>query len=431
MSDWGSGGRDFERALARGGLRSALGDHAGRDEDVPAITHYGKLVTVDFRHSYYGSRGQACSDLTVSPTAATKGLIRSLGLILRAGPAGFSVLFDAARGDMLLRYLEQHARGKGPEHRHWTRMSFAISVHNPQFVNMTDLPERINPLTDNFYLSNQRATGDAADALLDPSGFEEGRKVPVFPQTFTIRVPRGGKARIRDLARRIVWSWPAVHAGSRPAPALTGPESTVEVNLVRLPEDRYDLTIEDAGGEVVTRSRFLYTTTSPVPLFFVDLLLTNPTGSAPGIYPVLRGAGGEPAQIAPVHYRLQFEARAPQWCYFVVLPGGDARFTDVRLEALSPRGVEFFGPVAVDLPTGKPALMFGSTAPIPLADRSTVDLRLWGRRGRSAEREVLVARMPVASPEGVRPMRRAEYHGLPGEPKSRVATTRSDVYVYV
>src|SRR3954469_16912646 len=66
---------------------------------------YDRLMRVSFRHSYYNRSDDACTDLSVRPTAFTRRLMQSIGLLFRDEGTAFSVLYDTNRADALIAYL--------------------------------------------------------------------------------------------------------------------------------------------------------------------------------------------------------------------------------------------------------------------------------------------------------------------------------------
>src|SRR6185503_630680 len=126
-----------------------------------AKTRYDVLARVDIRHEYYehGEDGR-CFDFAIAPTVDTAILLDSLGLIFRYDGAGFAVLYDWYRQASLKRYLQMQGGKVNSSDRsiqYWTRLSFVLTLKNPLFVNVTDMPMRVNPLNQNFYFTNQEA----------------------------------------------------------------------------------------------------------------------------------------------------------------------------------------------------------------------------------------------------------------------------------
>jgi hypothetical protein len=154
------------------------------------------------------------------------------------------------------------------------------------------------------------------------------------------------------------------------------------------------------GRPVRPSHTVLYTLADPIPIAFVDLLFTNPTGDAPGVYPV-RDLFSPAARIQPTDYALDFGARACTWVYDVAPRSARQPLEGLRIEGPSP--VRFAGPVDVRLADGRPAYRFRSEMPLALAQQPRIELRLLGRRAPVGLDAVLMDRLPAASAGQVEP----------------------------
>jgi hypothetical protein len=174
----------------------------------------------------------------------------------------------------------------------------------------------------------------------------------------------------------------------------------VSLDFGGLPEDEYFIDkIGYDGRPVRPRQTVLFTLADPIPIAFVDLLFTNPTGAPAGVYPV-RGLFSADARIVKAEYVLRFDARSCTWIYDVV-PRDGRPLDALRIEA-SP-SVPFSGPVDVRLADGSPAYRFRSEEPLALLQQPRVHLRLEGRSTLVGRDGVLIARLPAASPQAVEP----------------------------
>ena len=93
-------------------LPSRRAEPAGAGAQRPRKFSYERLMQVSVRHSYYNAARGECADFDISPTPTTAVLMRDLGLLYRYEGAGFSVLYDETRKDVLLNYL---ARQRVPD----------------------------------------------------------------------------------------------------------------------------------------------------------------------------------------------------------------------------------------------------------------------------------------------------------------------------
>ena len=385
-----------------------------RDRDRDARPgRYARLMQVDIRHGYYAGSGTGdeCPDFAARPTPPTSGLMRALGLLFRPEPAGFSVLYDVARADGLFWYLRQHGTppdGVG-ERQHWTRLSFVLSLTNLRFVNFTNIPVQTNPNSRNFYFTNQDAHhADGGRIVLTHSDHVDGRTLPVVGPQVRVETPEGVfEVLARDIAGETVITVPRCvsQPSSPPSPPVC--RNFVFLDFSTLPEDKY--TIETIGSASLPRE-ILYTVAAPVPLCFIDLLLTRPTATATGIYPVRDLYPETATTIKPLRYELRFEARATYWRYYIQ-PPPHQQLEDLAIETMGPNPpVAFAGPVPVRLVNGGLAYRFVSEEALVLQRRSPYRFRLKGRRAMRTVSgdDVLAQRLAVASTEQVVPQREAD-----------------------
>jgi hypothetical protein len=421
-----------------GGAGMAAPDPEPGDEP---RTRFAQLARVAIRHTFYNAAGEECRDFDVRPTRYTAALLRQMGMLLKTRPDGFSVLYDTRNTGRLLSYLRGEVNGFGA----WTRMTFLLSLRNPDFVSFTNIPIGTNPSLENFYLSNREAHGWKGATLLNPgSQVTAAQLVPVTGSQLVEYVDHTVvRVKVRALSGATVLCKPrcVTARGARStlpdqmvccddeAPGRThttgGPEDTepcdegpgeqrctdvLYFDLSTLPEDWY--TVEKVGvdGPIGPHSHHLYTSLYPMPLCFLDLLFSNPDGGRGGVYPVTLGTNGG-GRVTPVEYTLRFTGRSTWWSYYVVPRDPAAELSELRVEQNDDGPgrpgaptARFLGPCRVVLPGGQRAWRFLSSTRLPLEQRSTLSLRLSGRVAPMTHTEVLVARLPVASPRQVLPM---------------------------
>lgn len=376
-------------------------------------TRFAELARVTIRHTFYNAAGEECRDFDIRPTGYTAALLRQMGMLLKTRPDGFSVLYDTMRADRLLSYLRGEVNAFGA----WTRMTFLLSLRNPDFVSLTDVPVGTNPSLENFYLSNREAHRWKGATLLNPGSRVTGAQlVPVtggqlveYVDDTVVRV------KVRALSGETVLCKPrCVTAKAEPCDEGPGERRCVDAlyfDLGTLPEDWYMVEKVGVEGPIPPGAHYLYTSLYPMPLCFLDLLFSNPDGGRGGVYPVTLGTKGGRPGVAPVDYTLRFARRSTWWSYYVVPRDPAAEMSELRVEQNDdgPEGpgaptARFLGPCRVVLPGGQRAWRFLSSTRLPLEQRSTLSLRLSGRVAPMTYTEVLVARLPVASPRQVLPM---------------------------
>lgn len=380
----------------------------GGDADAPRPRrlYYERLAQVLIRHTYYNASADSCPDFDISPTPTSAALMGDLGLLFRHEKTGFSVLYDVSRTDVLLDYLARQGREKN---QCWTRLSFALTLNNPYFINFTDVPIDVNPSAQNFYFTNREARADGGRVVLNAGeGVAGGELLKVAPSQVALRVGADvTEVLVTDLSGEEVIRQPGCTPVSPPEggrSALPAPDSCVVfLDFSGLPEDKYF--IEIVGSETGIKFPVLYTVPSPAPLCFIDLFFTDPDGSAEGVYPV-RDLYTPERKIVTVSYELGFRARATTWNYFIVSQPQGEPFEELRIETVSEPPVKFAGPCRVLLPNGADAYRFSSAEGLLLQQQSGYRFRLLGRRGLMMNEGVLVGTLPVASSRQVTPLSR-------------------------
>jgi hypothetical protein len=410
---------------------------------------YKRLMQVTIRHTFYNASGNLCPDFTIAPTTASAELIASMGLLFKGEGTGFSILLDQFQNKKFLDYLRRQAQpGSGV----WTRLSFELSVKNPNFVNFTDMPMGTTPAMGTFYLSNTTAqTKKNGDIRLNTGPLT--RKEPVrltgSQYAYYLGNPDSHRVVVRDISGAIVLCEPVYWPknDSRTPSCFTTPEpdagapvrrNPVYLDFSLLPEDKY--VIEECANmtgdcETVLDNEVVYAF-SGTPMFFIDLLFTNP-GLSTGVYPVENLSSAQ-AKIVPTQYYLDLHHRSTTWNYYIVSTG--AKLTQLKIDTIapqSPQSVTFTGPTSVQLPNSQNASLFVSDSAVPLQEQSVYNFQLTGRAGGLEMKDgVLLNRLPVASSQQVIPRISDYATGGPGGVSGRKQSLQkeknfSDIYVYI
>lgn len=381
----------------------------------PRQFFYQTLMRVAVHHTYYNSSGFLCPDFGFTPTPASAALMTKLGLIFRAEETGFSVLYDEIRSADLLQYLRRQANEKGEV---WTRLSFQLPLESDYFVNLTEIPITTDASRENFYFSNQRAHPWEGLLLLNPGRRADERQLlPVVPGQLPVPAEIEGQmidtVEVYDIAGDRVLCVPRCVTNEaarfkRPEDLTCCDKGTdqctnpIYVNFASLREDRYTLALLDGAGDpIVEPTNVLWTSFYPMPLCFIDLLFTSPTGRKPENYPV-RGLFSDDPEIVTTDYTLRFERRSTLWNYYIV-PPGPGTLADLYIENLSPFPVEFVGPCKVFLADGREAFRFLSKQRLPLQEQPECNFRLRGKHKHWPHERTLVDRLPAASSQQVLP----------------------------
>jgi len=416
------------------------------------VYRFERLMTVSIRHSFYNASDELCPDFRIQPTAASADLMESLGLLFRDEGSGFSVMLDKRRQPGFLAYL----RNQPPSSSQggvWNRLSFALAVRNPVFVNITDMPIGTACGGGAFYISNMTARQTRRGTIrLNPGTLKPEAQIPVTGSQYrwVVKDPMARSVVIRDISGAIVACepvyWPRE---SREQPQCPGPDpatagverrDVVFLNFSAVPEDKYQ--VEECGpagatGDSLASADIIYTFSGPPPLFFIDLLFTNP-GISTGVYPVENLDDEQQTTVTPTQYQMEFRHRSTVWNYYVVTTG--APLSHLQIESVAQRTgrppVTFSGPTRVLLPDSKRADLFVSDTAIPLQEQSASNFQLLGRAGGLELRNgVLMNRLPVASSQQVIPHNSDYATGKQDEDGETAADSPkhdfSDIYVYV
>ncbi|HVG43233.1 MAG TPA: hypothetical protein VM890_00845, partial [Longimicrobium sp.] len=334
------------------------------------------------------------------------------------------VLYDALRKDQLISYLAARRTDRGA----WTRLSFLLSLRNPYFVSISDLPIDTHATTRNFYLTNRQAhrRGKKMVLLTPGTRVTAAELKPVTGGQLVQPVtPAVEAVQLLDLSGAPVLTEPCckpVPVLKNGEPVMKGGEPVTEMKCTdrvfldfsTLPEDLYTVQETYVDGRATNLGDWLYTSLFPMPLCYVELLFSDPDGAPTGVYPVELPPPGQTTggTVAPggVDYTLRFTRRETWWSYYVMPQAPKGELHDLRIEHLPEPGsgadprVRFLGPCKVRLPGGRRAWRFLSACPLPLEQRSRLHLRLHGRTARMTRAGVLVDRLPVASPQQVLPI---------------------------
>lgn len=402
--------------------------------------YYQRLMQVTVRNTYYPAPHES-NDLRAAPTVTTAALMRSLGLLFRDEPAGFSILYDANREEELLGYLRRNATNG----QYWSRLSFQLQLVNPYFVNFSRIPTNLDPTEKNFYFSNELAHRRNTVVFLNKHRYvTSAETVKTVPVQFPVYVRPGvAEVRVLDIAGNVVLCQPRCvpaglaeimvpstitcrdvknffAAGSDKCREKWVCRSTLYLDFSSLPEGLYVVQEVTRLNKVISERRVLFTATGQY--CFVDLLFAEPEPDHGGVYPV-RDLSATSGTVVPVQYELSFKRRTTYWRYYVVLPQKrEAR--GLRIATEPPDAWTFCGPYKVIVGQATPAFMFVSESPLPLTRQPPARFILQSSDG------TLMESMPVASVQQVLPEADS---GPGGDPPRYGPRFRdySDIYVNV
>ncbi len=397
---------------------------------------YERLMQVVLTHRFFNLHGQNGLGLVVSPTSATKGLMRSLGLLFRPDPMGFSVLLQRSNSNRLLEYLKLQRQEGGD---FWSRLSFQVSFDNAYFSNFTDMPIEFLSTKEMFYLSNTVAVatpGGPAD--IHNGALTKSLEVPVTTSQYSVTVqdPAVTEVVAVDLSGNVAARSPVVW----PSGGGVAPSSVIAyLDFSQSPEGKYEMQERSSGSPATSKSvgSAIYSFSTPTPTIFLDLLFAQPTGVTTGVYPVTDPGGGASPVVTSTEYFVDLDCRSTVWNYYIVSTGETLGGLQIENFSTGPSsGATFDGPTPVTLPNGQLASWFVSTQPLQLQEKSSYAFRLLGNVGGPRTKNgVLMSRLPVASVRQVIPRQSDFATNSQSSPalKAKGANDQnySDIYVYV
>lgn len=387
--------------------------------------YYQRLLRLTLRHGYYNESDGLAPNFSITPTHFTARWMADVGLLFEPELSGFSVLYDEARQDLLLRFLARQAvlDPGSPE----LRLSFVAALKNPYFINFTRMSIADNPAERNFYYSNEELSGGGS--VGSGEGLEIARltaqgpfevvstqvAVPIEPE----RLPEVAAVQLVDIADRVVQCHPrcplpqtvehlkpllALQCGDLEYLPTACDNDTVFLDFGLLPEGRYRMQEIDPQGQILTDSApVLFTEAYPQPFAFLDLFLAD-SGAVPGTPTPGFPVASDFSTIEAVSYEVDFEPRSTIWRYHVV-PRPQAELTDIVIEQIDPERapfpVTFTAAEQVPLAGGGWAYRLQSEQELDLRQESPWRFRLTAWRGES---ELSLERLPVASVEQVSPL---------------------------
>ncbi len=385
-----------------------------------------KLFSVTVTHNYYTLNHGLCSDFAIRPTPTTASLMLSLGLILRSEEAGFSIFIPQERQQDLVSYLRQNIQTEDPGSGYWERLTFSMQLINPLFVGITALPIDIKTSQGNLYACNIQAHQNESSAVRLPSGNFVGSEslYPLVGNEFTLTLPATtAKVTVLDIS------------GATAAPAEGSPPITISqsgtkkyalLNLDGLPYDLYTITAWDANNQSLNESGYprkvLYVAPQPDALVLVNILFTQPTPSAAGIYPIpsLFDPDDDLSAWQAVTYQLPFNARSTYWQYFIVSQNSLGELSNLEIHGAGSQFQQTTVPTP--LPDGSMAMVFTTAKALPLRQKSPQHFQLKGLRRdvHGQENAIVIGRLPVAASTPVWPA-----------PDEQPISGLSEIFVYV
>lgn len=350
----------------------------------------------------------------------------SLGLILRSEEAGFSIYLPQERQQDLISYLRKNIQTEDPGSGYWERLTFSMHLINPLFVGITALPIDVKTTQCNSYACNIQAHQDASsEARLSSGDFVGSESLyPIVGEEFTLTLPATtAKVTVRDISAATV----VPPQGAPPiAISQSGTNKYALLNLSGLPYDLYTVTAWDSNSQPINESGYprkvLYVAPQPDALVLADILFTQPTPSAAGVYPIpsLFDLKDDLSTWQTIAYQLPFNARSTYWKYFVVSQNSLGRLEDLEIQGAGTKFQQERMPTP--LPDGSSAIVFTAAEALPLRQKSPQHFQLKGQRRdvHGQENAIVIDRLPVAANTPVWPA-----------PDEQPISGLSEIFVYV
>lgn len=365
----------------------------------PRKYQYETLTQVDIFNTFYNESGDKCEDFRIYPTATTQSIVNSLGLIFRETSTGFSVLYDSTREAGLIKYLK--SRGTGIDDcQYWSKLSFIVALHNPLFVNFTDLPFNVDLTARNIYLSNETAHQENDEIILNKNDYVSPRHedfIEIIPTKYAVAsvIHNNGKSfkatrvTVTNVSGEIVLSVPNKSDKNTDPKNIDTKKpddipNIVYLSFATLPEGLYTISwLENTGEDrnknevekIIFEKRVIYTTAYPTSLCFIDLFFSRPTQDSTGIYPIEFNSKND--LITSVSYHLKFKARDIHWVYRIV--SASQPVENMRIKSDGRNEINFHGPTQSPISTGETAWSFVSDRVIAMRERSPLRFKLVDR----------------------------------------------------
>ncbi len=322
-------------------------------------------IRLALRHDYYAHADDG-EPFRVVPARDTVASLRDHGILVRTSREDVVVLRDTARR-MHLQRPDAHAD--------W--IAFLVYGADAAFASVSDVDMPVGRARDCLYFTNL-ASGTLAVSGVALQAALLTERLPILARPMLVPVAPGQRVDVLS------------HGGDTmmalTAPGMSGERSPIrydaaagraQIDLLGLPAGRYVVRVDAAP---VTAGLVL--NADAVPAAFLELVLPR-TGDC-------------------ADYTVAFKARSTYWKYTVVPRPGSGALDSLAIapaaNGSAPRDVPpaFLGPFEETLGNGASVHQFLSAAPIALASRSGVRLRLTGRRKERMTREsVLVEYLPV------------------------------------
>jgi hypothetical protein len=425
------------------------------DLELPDQFRYERLMSLSVRHDFYGPTGP-CHDFVITPTVATRILLRNLGLVAKSRPGGFDVFYHSSRVAAIVRHLCNRRDDHRPQpfdldrlkSSSWDRLTLTFTLDNPLFTNFTEMPfAKIRPGRDCLYVSNHGAGagGGAVRLAVDWRSaitIQATQQVTFSPAYLHLSTPKEATQVVfydcsgRAFLRAKKGYGPPKRSRHPPRLPVTGldPERHAHLDMTQMAAGRYSFIATKKNIKVGDETYFIYTGIDNTPLLMVDLFLDGPDGpvNLPKTWPTEfdKPPGKDVAAqrckqnyIAPRDYEIHFEARKTIWTYYVVLPPGSPASSNLSIEVVKAVPPRDDGPPLTFVRSsttlaGRPASVFTAERPWQLQSRHNVSLRLRGAHDIGSSR-ILLDRLPLPSAETIIPPPTPDGHAV------------SEVFVYL
>lgn len=344
---------------------------------------YQTLFTINTRHHYYKeARGTV---FQFKPTPSTEALLKKMNLVTRTEQGSLSVLYDLKSLERIEKYLTENPA---------TRLQFYLTVTEPYFINITEIPaEGVGKI---IYLRNK----DTQAPLSQDKIVSKKDIYPVYTSSFVYQNQQRSETQItlKNAQGEVIWE-NKMAAGQKTS--------------LPLKENGTGLYFFYENDKEIEKFIYLVSESVILPLALVEIDFQGEL--AKQLLAQIRNQ----EIFSPWQFEIQFQARMTYWKYFIV-PKYENGLEDLSIEAGKTK-VTFKGPSKALTPNGQNAYLFESAEALHIQQAGQYEFQLvQNRDNKGKKNQRIIQRLPLAGLSTI-------------HPESREENTKiySEIYVYL
>lgn len=328
---------------------------------------YGTFLTLKVSHNYFANN--STTDFKLVSTKSTDEIFRKVGFMCKSNDEGLFLLYDKARTESFVWYLENFDLPK---------FSFWLHASNTYFHNFTNLPAEDR--TTIFYFDNQKVETSENATLHENDFVSSANAFKIKPAYFEMSFAKNAKIALMDENKNIFI------------------QETIEGQIFNFDmrgfqEGKYTITENGKDKETFV---YLQNMMPPRPVGLIELKM-----SEKGRKEIL-GQIKEEEPLTTRNYKVCFETRSTYWRYLIV-PKYQNSLQNLVIDTGETK-VPFKGPKTQKLPNGVEAYCFESEKPLALQEITNYNFQLVKNKdskGKSIHQ--ILRRLPVPSFEMIKP----------------------------